>query len=272
MSNTYFGGKGGAGVYQTLINQIPPHRTYISAFAGHDAVLQHIAKPERAIAIDLDPEPLRWWSQAWPQVELYQSDGVAWLRHHFGLDRFREESVDIATSDPAPRDREAVPGHSESGDESSFVMIDPPYPAETRTSAARYQYELDGFQHAQLLATAISLPCRVMVCSYPNEIYNDVLKDWRTVDYFSTVRSGDRRRERIWLNYPEPTELHDYRYLGQDKREREKIRRRCSNWVAGLARMPEHERNALLQAIGLRYHPHRMDCDPEVMSSSADCL
>jgi DNA adenine methylase len=28
-SNTYFGGKSGAETYQTIINQIPPHRIYV---------------------------------------------------------------------------------------------------------------------------------------------------------------------------------------------------------------------------------------------------
>jgi hypothetical protein len=31
---TYPGGKGGAGVYQMIINQIPPHRVYIEPFLG----------------------------------------------------------------------------------------------------------------------------------------------------------------------------------------------------------------------------------------------
>lgn len=35
--DTYFGGKGGSGVYQAIINQIPPHNSFVSGFLGHCA-------------------------------------------------------------------------------------------------------------------------------------------------------------------------------------------------------------------------------------------
>ena len=57
--SSYPGGKAGSGVYQTLINQIPPHDVYVSATAGHDAVLRYKRPAARNIAIDLDPEPLK---------------------------------------------------------------------------------------------------------------------------------------------------------------------------------------------------------------------
>lgn len=34
MMPTYPGGKSGAGVYQTIINQMPPHQLYVEPFAG----------------------------------------------------------------------------------------------------------------------------------------------------------------------------------------------------------------------------------------------
>ena len=36
---SYFGGKGGPGVFQTIINEIPRHDLFVSAFAGHCSVL-----------------------------------------------------------------------------------------------------------------------------------------------------------------------------------------------------------------------------------------
>jgi hypothetical protein len=36
---SYPGGKNGAGVYKTIVNQIPPHEIYIEPFAGGGAVL-----------------------------------------------------------------------------------------------------------------------------------------------------------------------------------------------------------------------------------------
>ena len=37
---SYPGGKNGAGVYQAIINQMPPHQTYIEGFLGSGAVLR----------------------------------------------------------------------------------------------------------------------------------------------------------------------------------------------------------------------------------------
>ena len=44
------------------------------------------------------------------------------------------------------------------------------------------------------------------------------------------------------MNYAEPDRLHDYRYLGQDKREREKLRRRIQTMVRDLHRRPKKAR------------------------------
>jgi DNA adenine methylase len=43
--------------------------------------------------------------------------------------------------------------------------------------------------------------------------------------------------------------LHDYRYLGDDFRERERIKRKTKRWTAKLQSMPILERQALLSAI-----------------------
>jgi site-specific DNA-adenine methylase len=37
---SYPGGKGGAGVYQAIINQMPPHEVYIEPFLGAGSVLR----------------------------------------------------------------------------------------------------------------------------------------------------------------------------------------------------------------------------------------
>ena len=40
------------------------------------------------------------------------------------------------------------------------------------------------------------------------------------------TRGGRLATEWVWMNYPEPIALHDYRYLGEDFREREPIKRK----------------------------------------------
>jgi DNA adenine methylase len=51
MKSSYPGGKAGSGVYQRLINEIPPHDTYIAAFAGRDAIARWMRPSEKVILI-----------------------------------------------------------------------------------------------------------------------------------------------------------------------------------------------------------------------------
>jgi DNA adenine methylase len=59
---SYPGGKSGAGVYQQIINQIPPHRVYIEPFLGGGAVLLHKRPAIVSIGIDSDAAVVDKWS------------------------------------------------------------------------------------------------------------------------------------------------------------------------------------------------------------------
>lgn len=52
---SYPGGKNGAGVFQMIINHMPPHRVYLEPFAGGAAVLRLKRPAALSIAADRDP-------------------------------------------------------------------------------------------------------------------------------------------------------------------------------------------------------------------------
>lgn len=60
---------------------------------------------------------------------------------------------------------------------------------------------------------------------------------------------GGKRQEYLWMNYPEPDSLHDYTYLGDNKRHRERVARKVRTWAAGIARLPRLERQAILAKL-----------------------
>jgi len=60
---------------------------------------------------------------------------------------------------------------------------------------------------------------------------------------------GGLQDERIWMNYRKPVDLHDYAYIGDGRRSRERIRRRQKNWREQLLKMPEQERLAMLEVL-----------------------
>jgi len=55
--------------------------------------------------------------------------------------------------------------------------------------------------------------------------------------------------ECLWCNFPEPTALHDYRYLGRGFRERERITRKRAGWLTRLSKLPVLERAGLVSAL-----------------------
>lgn len=304
---SYPGGKAGAGTYQRIINQIPPHAVTIEPFAGDAAILRKLRPAGCRIAVELDPVVAEALAAGFcgpdrdaesngtsRAVEVYNCCGIEWLRHYFSLYLVEPPaasgSVAAESSGRAHRGRPphhaTTAGDAESNGQAGragrsgvgiqnpttrlplgrrrlmtrrklqpgdppaeFVYMDPPYLRSTRRTAKRlYRFELSEAQHVDLLSMANRLPCYVAISGYWSPLYAEALQQWRSIKFTAATR-GRSAVEQLWLNYPEPTELHDYRYLGGEKRERERITRKARTWAAGLARLPQHEQNAILSAI-----------------------
>ncbi len=220
---TYSGGKAGSGVFQTIINQIPPHRVYIACFLGHDAILKYKKPAAASIGIDVDVDVVAWWRVSGPRVPgvtFINGDAISFLK-----------------------------SYDWQGGE--FVYADPPYLMSTRSSKGRiYKHEFaTEREHNELLDLLRSLPCMVALSGYQSSLYSARLQEWRSISFNAVTRSGKVAREWLWMNYPEPSELHDYRYLGSTFREREKINRQRKRWRARLLRMSRLQRLALLSSI-----------------------
>ncbi len=103
-------------------------------------------------------------------------------------------------------------------------------------------------QHRELLEVIRGLPCKVMISGYESTLYKESLRAWHTYVFRAGCHHG-MGTEWLWMNYSPPVELHDYRYLGDTFRQREKIKKKTEVWVRKFQRIPVLERQALLQAI-----------------------
>lgn len=225
----YPGGKNGSGVYQKIINQIPPHSVYIEAFLGHGAIMRYKKPAPVSIGIDSDIHVVQHW-----------------------LDLTAENGDAGSATVPTVIHGDAISflkSYNFQGNE--FVYADPPYLMETRKSKRKlYNVEYgDRDQHEELLKVLTALPCMVALSGYQSSLYSAVLANWRTISYNTVNRAGDTVREWLWMNYAEPQALHDYRYLGENFREREKITRQKRRWRTRLERMSPLQRYALLSSI-----------------------
>ncbi len=219
---TYPGGKNGSGVFQAIINQLPPHKVYVEGFLGSGSIMR-LKKPAAAsIGIETDAGALEMFPGGTVQgLTLYNVDFLVWLAEN-GLALGAE----------------------------TLVYLDPPYLMETRKSQKPiYKHEFfSETEHRELLNKILSLRCMVAISGYKSGLYADLLKDWRLVTFTAKTRQGVAL-EHLWMNYREPVELHDDRYLGQNYRERQDIKRKKQRWLKNLAAMKPTERHAFMAAI-----------------------
>lgn len=220
----YPGGKNGAGVYQHIINQMPPHSVYIEAFAGSAAVLRHKLPARESIAIDIDARSTNaLFDLKLANTTVFRMDALKFLREY----PFTPH-IDL-------------------------MYLDPPYLMSTR-SCKQPIYEHDFSteeEHIELLSliTTMHDGVKIMISGYPSKLYDEHLAAWRTFTFSTTNRRGALTTEKLWMNYPVPVALHDYRYLGAGFRERERIKRKMNRWTARLTKMPLLERYAMLAAL-----------------------
>jgi len=215
----YPGGKEGAGTFQRIINQIPPHDVYIEPFLGGGAIMRHKRPARSSIGIDISDDVISSFSAlVVPGLCLACGDAIPFLE-----------------------------GYAWQGNE--FVYADPPYLRETCSSPCRYKFDLSYEGHARLLNVLVRLPCAVMVSGYYSDVYASMLSTWRT-DHFKVVtRGGTLAEEWLWMNYAAPQALHDYGVLGNDFMDRQRIKRKILRWVNKLRNLPILERRALLSAL-----------------------
>ncbi len=255
---SYFGGKAGSGVFQAIISLMPPHDVYVEPFLGGGAIMRMKRPATRNIGIDADagviakardeisrrgferfrptaPEPARG-SRRSPQPAMEDSSvktGDARSPRFDFLHGCGTSWLETAMADPHDR---------------TLIYCDPPYLHSTRASRQRYAHEMTDVDHLRLLRVIRTLKCFVMISGYSSPLYARELKGWNATAFQAATR-GAPAAEWVWYNFPPPVELHDYRYLGRDFRERERIRRQQRRWSTRLAKMPLIERRALLAAI-----------------------
>ena len=200
---------------------MPPHRIYIEPFLGGGAIMKMKRPACSSIGIDADADVVaqchRWTTP--PNLTVVHADALEWL-----------------------------PNTDFSND--TLIYLDPPYMFSTRRSQRQiYRYELTDAQHQQLLASISNLGCMVMISGYWSEMYADALCGWRTSTFKTRTRGGNTATEWLWMNFPEPLELHDYQYLGKNFRERERIKRKTQRWKNRLLAMKPLDRMAIMAAI-----------------------
>lgn len=254
-TNHYYGGKSADGHFHQIINLIPPHVTYVEPFGGKLGIFRQKKEAKRTFIIERDHDLIPFYKQhgftvydgSTPFQGSLQNDTECFYRHIYtrslGRFCFIGDALRVLNDMREEFDNYGV-----------FLYVDPPYPLSSRCdSRPNYKFEMSDHEHGQLLETLYAFDnAEIAISTYDNDLYNDWLgwkgKEWNKEEIQAQTRHG-RVTEQLWMNYPSPTELHDYRYLGADFREREDIVRKQKRWVKNFADLPILEQKAMIERL-----------------------
>ena len=226
-NNSYFGGKNGNGTYQNIINEIPQCKIYVEPMVGGGGILKNLNLPEITVINDLDSGVIDNYSN----VDQGQDIRVYNVDYKIVCDIYDSKE--------------------------SVIYFDPPYHFETRKSQQkRYFAEWETKEHIEFLNYVRSLQSKIIISHYPFYLYDKVLKDWRTKEFLSTTRSG-QVVEKLYMNFEKPKALQDYRYIGEDFTDRQRIKRQNKRLFNKIAQLPLYQRQLLLSEISILQNSHK---------------
>lgn len=217
----FVGAKRAMGVWQRIISEMPRHRVFVELFAGTGYLTRMKLPAERTILVDLD--------RTAPAATL----PLTMRACKFVLADYRAV-LGCLDLDPA-----------------TLVYADPPYPLAVRScQRSYYKHELvTDAEHRELLGILAALPALVMISGYRCPLYDELLSQWRRCEIPTVDRRGNKKTECVWMNFPPTANLHDTRFVGDNYRQRLRIRRKVARWLAMLEALPLGERAALTAAI-----------------------
>lgn len=218
---TYMGAKSGAGSYQAVIANMPPHDTYIETHLGSGIIMRRKPAALRSIGLEIDPETIAKFGNV-EGAELHNVDCITFLR-----------TFDFATAGRV------------------LVYADPPYVTATRGRVRhqRYRFDYTDADHVELVDVLGSLPASVMISGYPSALYDKLLPAprWRSLSYQVGTRGGPRT-ETLWMNYAADA-AHWADHAGVDFTDRQRIKRKAARWQRNYRELSAGERMAVLAAI-----------------------
>jgi 16S rRNA G966 N2-methylase RsmD len=222
----YMGAKTNEGLWQAILALMPPHDTYIEAFAGSAAIYRRKAPAGWSVLLEKDPAvAARLQAEVrrggFPNTIVPASDALAWLS------RFP-----IATAGR------------------TVVYADPPYVLATRTSSRRYRHDFTDDDHralALVLAHLAEQGVAIILSGYPSALYDELYEGWNTRE-FQVMTRGGARTEKLWFNF-EPGAAHWSTFAGRNRTHRQQIKRKAARWAAKFQALPAAERQAVLAAL-----------------------
>lgn len=228
--DNYTGSKGGAGVYQKIINHIPWFTDSYEVFAGSAIISRKMSELDR-----------------WHKYYMIEKNEAV-----------RDQLKNICTRNLMLMDfldgMEFLQKVAEKPEwyRKCFLYLDPPYMKSTRRIDRNiYKYEWNSDDHVEFLDLVTSIPTeiKIMISHYDCSFYRKTLEGWHTKEFNARTR-GKTAVEKIWMNYD--IQEHDLAvtdFVGENFSERQRIKRKKESYLEKFKTMHRHERQAVLEHI-----------------------
>lgn len=233
------GTKGGSGVWQRIISEMPEHDIYIEPFWGRGTIAFKKRPALATIGVDLDNEAIE---SGRGLATMFKCDAIKWLRGYFHLSEIGSSEPESCVNGHGPESRSPAANFGGFPFRRHLVYLDPPYFG----CGHYYKAKVD---HEEVIDVFLSLPCPAMLSGYHSDFYAERLGGSRSIQIETVNRAGQRCTEWVWMNFDPPSRYHDVRFVGSGRRERERIKRRVATWSNGLEKMPTAERQAVFEAL-----------------------
>ena len=213
----YVGSKGGAGVYQRIINKIPDSKKILIPFIGSGQIFKRLDHSRSSIYInDYDSGVVANY-QASSGIEVFNYD-------------FRKFLELTDTND-------------------CFIYLDPPYLLDTRNGNEYYEFELSEKDHFELIKHLNTTNSMYLLNHPPALQYSQNLL-CSSIEEYDYMTRGGLKKDCLWMNYnPADIALNTYAYLGSDFTERQQIKRQLNNIIGKLDKLPFHKRDSIIRDL-----------------------
>ncbi|MDR6564933.1 MULTISPECIES: hypothetical protein [unclassified Arcicella] len=269
--NSYFGSKGGDGTFQTIINNIPECDVFVETHAGFARISEKMNHNGLTLLNDVSCKIVDTLTQRFDgriiqndvSARLYQdilccsnTKKVSELDILFNSSMTKRERnqflIDTCQGNiilenlPA---KEFISKYRRLFEFAKTVIYsDPPYPLLSIKGKSQYEFKMTDQEHYELLEDLDTINCDKMISTYPNHIYDEMLNHFNRIEFYSQTRQG-KALEYLYTNFSKPLFLNDYRYIGENYREREAFKKQKDNFLRKFKDMNPYLRNAILEQM-----------------------
>lgn len=264
----YTGNKGIDGLWQWIINRIPPHKVYYELFAGSATIARALPAHSHKTLVDIDPGTVKMLQKELGSstVKSICADALQ-LLSTVGTMAACTDNNNCTGQLGSVKTKVTVPPamfvsnsmvrtaqnnctseqiHLTVPDRHIMIYADPPYRFINRRGKRNlYKYEMTDEQHLQFVIACSTVNANCMISHPENDMYDKHLHGW-TKEKFTVSYHGHVTQECIYYNYPKPSVLQTYDYVGSDCWDRQRVKRKIERLARKLADLPALERNAVI--------------------------